>query len=56
MIDIWMKSHLVSGSDGNIENLWCPNIFHKEWDIMLNLHLVFMTQRGQFRISIKQDK
>ena len=32
-----------------------PKILHKEWQIMLGLHLVLVKLHGQFTTSIEQD-
>ena len=44
MIEIWMKSNLVSDNDCNTVNLYNPpkNVY-KEWQLLLGLYLVLVT-------------
>ena len=55
MIEIQMKKHVVSGI---IKTIWIFNaqLFHEEWRIMTDVHLVSVTLHGQFTIGIEQEK
>ena len=59
MIETQMKYDLVSDNNDNIVVIM-PIIYnawiYKEWQVMLSIHVVSMTLRGPFTISIEQDK
>lgn len=55
-----MKIHVenndVNVNNFNIVNLWCPILYHEQWQIIWDLCLVLMTLHNRFTISIQQDK
>ena len=54
MIEIWVKSHLVSDHNCNIVTLLCPKKIRKEWQTMLGSHRVLVALHGRFTINIEQ--
>jgi hypothetical protein len=50
-IEIWIIIHSVSDNNCNFVNLQWLNLFHKEWRILLSLHLMLVTLHGRLKLG-----